>query len=310
MQQDFMEKILSIQNKYTFMVAGQPRKGKSTALNNLLGLKLAARCGAQSVTQVVVESTTSPNGVQVCAIDTPGLRAVDDVDSKKVLQDMSKVIGQRTDSFILLYCMSVRSGDSMDDHEIMKCLNKNFGENIWKRCILVLTFCDSERNENYKTEDQDEAYKTHLRDCVDVFKDALGKSTSAAISVKLILDCQGAKEPNKMTEIEAAPDTIVAVPVAKTREDGRKPNILPGFNIGDKIDWIEYAFFEIVKKSGRYSKTEITALKSKYGLLGAVVVGGGAAIGAGVGAVIGGPLGAVIGSGIGGFVGYLATKLF
>ena len=66
------------------------------------------------------------------------------------------------------------------------------------------------------------------------FKKALRKCTSDAIPVKLILDYQVAKESpdnNGMTEVEATPDTIVAVPVAKTREDGREPNILPGFKL-------------------------------------------------------------------------------
>ena len=112
------------------------------------------------------------------------------------------------------------------DLDIMKGLTNRFGARIWKRCVLVLTFCDMVRNENFKTEDQDEAYKAHLRDHVK----ALGKCTSDAILVKLILDCQAAKN-NGMTEVEATSDTIVAVPVAKTREDGRDPNILPGFKL-------------------------------------------------------------------------------
>ena len=93
MQLQYMKKLLENSGKVTVMVAGKPRTGKSTALNNLLGLKLPTDYGAKSVTQkVIVESTTSQHGVRVCGIDTPGLKALD-LGSKKILDDMSEQIG-------------------------------------------------------------------------------------------------------------------------------------------------------------------------------------------------------------------------
>ena len=316
MQLDFMQKVVAV-NTFAVMVAGKSRRGKSTALNNLLGLKLPTGCGVKSVTQTVtVESTTSQHGVRVCGIDTPGIQAID-LGSKKVWKDMSGVIGQGVDKFTLLYCISACDKvDNNDDREVMKGLTDRFGADIWKRCILVLTFCDTARNENYETEDKDEAYKAHLRDCVEVFRGILGEFVSNVPPVKLILDCEVVKSPDndKMTEVKTTPDTIVAVPVARSREDGRKLNILPGFNIGGNIDWTEYAFYEVVKKSGRFSMPEIIEFKSKYNLstaakvAGATVAGGGggAAVGAGIGALIGlvgGPPGVVLGAGIGAVAG-------
>ena len=298
---DIMKKVLR-NRPITVMVAGLPRNGKSTALNNLLGLKLPVDFGVKTVTQkVIVESTTSQHGVRVCGIDTPGLQAIG-VDSKKILDDMSEQIGQGVDNFTLLYCMSAIPAGIQDDFEIIKGLTDHFGDSIWKRCILVLTFCDTVRNENFKTEDLDEAYKTYLRDRVKVFKKGLSKCTSEAVPVKLILDCLVANESpdnNGMTDVEAN-DTIVAVPVAKAREDGRKPSILPGFNIGGSIDWTEYAFFEIMRK---FAKT-VTAAPTLAG--GVVKGGGGAAVGAGIGGIVGlvgGPPGVVLGAGIGAVAG-------
>ena len=297
-QLDFTKRILSLKN-HTVMVAGQPRNGKSTALNNLLGLKLPTGCGAKSVTQTAtVESATSQEGVRVCGIDTPGLQATDDVNTEKVWEGMVEKIGQGVDNFTLLYCMSVFNADNADALEIMKGLTERFGDDIWKRCVLVLTFCDTARSENYKAKYQDEAYKAYLRACVEVFKEALRECTSDTIPVKLILDCRAASpDKNGMTVVEATPDTIVAVPVAKSRELGRNPNILPGFNIGGNRDWTDYAFFEMVRKSGKFSMPEKSKLHNALGRA------AGTAVGAGIGAVVAGPVGAVIGGGIGSIVG-------
>ena len=298
-QLDLMKRIGPFTN-YTVMVAGQPRKGKSTALNNVLGLKLPARCGAESVTQIaIVESATSQEGVQVCGIDTPGLLATDDVNTGKVWEGMMEKIGQGVDKFTLLYCMSAfNKPDNEDALKIMKGLTERFGADIWKRCVLVLTFCDTVRSENYQAQYQDEAYKAYLRACVEVFKEALRKCTSDTIPVNLILDCQAASPDKKgMTVVEATPDTIVAVPVARSRKHGRNPNILPGFYIGGNIDWTEYAFVEMARKSGKFSMPE----KSKHqNALGRVA---GTAVGAGIGAFAGGPVGAVIGAGIACYIG-------
>ena len=82
--------------------------------------------------------------------------------------------------------------------KIMKCLTDRFGASIWKKCVLVLTSViqKGNTNENYKAEDKDEAYKMHVRNCVNVFKEALRECTSDVIPVKLILDCQVANELN------------------------------------------------------------------------------------------------------------------
>ena len=301
MQLDYIKKVLLLFGKVTVMVAGKPRTGKSTALNNLLGLSLPADCRVGSVTKVVVDSTILRHGVQVCGIDTPGLRAFD-IGNKKILKDMREKIGQGADNFTLLYCISAFNRfEGKDDIVIMKSLSDRFGADIWKRCILVLTFCDTERSENYKTEDQDEAYREHLRAYAKAFKEALEKCTTDVPPVKLVFDHQ---------QGEIMRDTIVAVPVARTREYGRKPNILPGLDIGDNMHWPEYAFLEIVRKSGKISVSE---MRDKYHLFAvAAASGGGAAIGAIIGGAIGlvgGPPGAAVGAGIGATAGAIAGSV-
>ena len=71
---------------------------------------------------------------------------------------MSEQIGQGVDNFTLLFCISLLNRVDDADAEIMKNLTDRFGPNIWKRSILVLTFCDTARSEDFKTEDYDENF--------------------------------------------------------------------------------------------------------------------------------------------------------
>ena len=298
LKDEYIQKLLSLFGQITVMVAGKPRTGKSTVLNNLFDVKLPARASPTSVTTVVIDRSTSIDGLQVRYIDAPGLTALD-MDNKKTLSDMSRKIGRGDDSFTLLFCLSMMNTIDNSDKKILKDMTDRFGASIWKKCILVLTYCDTARSQNFESEDQDVAYREHLRKYAELFRKSLQSCTSDVPPVKVIFDCQ---------EGEITPDTIVAVPVAKTREDGMKPNILPGFKIGGNICWTEYAFVEILRKVKTFSITEI---KHKYSLstvavstvAGGVIIGGtGAAVGAGIGGIVGlvgGPPGVAVGAAIG-----------
>ena len=281
--------LISQYNKVTIMVAGKVRVGKSTALNNLFGLNLATGPGASSVTTDVLDETISHNGVQIRYIDVPGVQSVG-IDSKKILEDISSKIGEGDDHFTLLYCVSALTGFTQDDKMIVKKLNKRFGANIWNRCILVLTYCDTLRNEDFPEEKQDNDYRNCLMLYTETFKDILKKCSSREIPVELIFDCQ---DDVRTPGVSGVPDgivkcnTIVAVPVARTRDHGRKSNILPGFELLDSLDWSDYAFEEILKKSGKLSPAVNQLRKKVHGILRAAGVG--AAAGA-VAGLVGGPI--------------------
>ena len=309
-QLEYMKKLIALNGKVTVMVAGKPRVGKSTALNNLFGLDLRAAPGARSVTTCVFVSTTSQNGVQVRYIDTPGLQAVDDVDSEKVLADMELKIGQGDDNFTLLYCISAVNSFDQTDVTIIKNLTKIFGAEIWKRCVLVLTRCDTLRSDEYEAEAQVEDYKECLSSYVEPFKMILEKCKIQLPPTKLIFDCQDGA---------ATTDTIVVVPVAKSTRVGREPSILPGFNTDGSLNWSDYVFLEILKKAGKLSA--ISLIKFRYNLLAVAVssavgalagAGGGAAVGGNIGGIVGlvgGPPGAVIGYGAGAAAGAIVVTV-
>jgi len=106
----------------TIMVAGRPRSGKSTALNNTFDLNLAARASASSVTNVasITEVTkkiprekndlSSPLEVTVQVVDTPGLGSLD-IPKEDILKEMKR-IAQGID-FTLVYCFSVTRPSSL-----------------------------------------------------------------------------------------------------------------------------------------------------------------------------------------------------
>ena len=279
-ERDFSpEQLLSVANlisrygKVTVMVAGKPRMGKSTVFNNLFGLNLRAAPGASSVTTTVLDETISQNGVEVRYIDTPGVRAVD-VCSENVLQDISATIGRGDNSFTLLYCVSAYSGFTEDDVKIVNKLNKRFGANIWKRCILVLTNCDIIRSQNFDTEKEDDRYKICLKAFAGMFAEILKKSKINAPPVKVIFEVRGKSDISAGSDggagVGASPDgitmadTIVAVPVAKSKKAGKDPNILPGIKIAGNLNWSDFVFMEILKKSGKFA---ISLLRFRYNLI-------------------------------------------
>ena len=306
--------LISQYNKVTVMVAGKPKVGKSTVFNNLFGLNLKTGPGASSVTTaVVLDETISYNGVQIRYVDVPGVQALD-MDSEKILEGISSKIGEGDDHFTLLYCVSVLIGYTEDDEMTVKKLTDRFGANIWNRCILVVTNCDAIRNENFPEEKEDKYYRELLIFYTKVFKNILKKFSSCEIPVELIYDCQddvrrpgvsgvpdGKAVPDgkvvpdgkAVTDGKAVPDgkampdgkvkcnTIVTVPVAKSREHGRKPNILPGIELADNTDWSDYVFVEILKKSGKFSPALI---QLRYNVLGNLRAAG---VGAAAGAVAG-----------------------
>ena len=254
--------LLHKDKKVKVLVTGKPRTGKSTALNNLFGLALKAGPGADSITTEVDDGTRECNGVCIHYIDMPGGRAVD-LMGKKALLDISKTIGRGDDSFILLYCVTAQTGFTKDDIKIVKSLNKLYGASIWNRCILVLTNSDTLRSQEFPTEGNDDMeYIKCLKFFANSFgKDILGKAGIRAPPVKLIFDCLGGEASSDVQEVPvfgAGPDVrgtldIVAVPVARTKDDGRKPNVLPGFEIGGCLNWSDYVFMEILKKSGPFA---------------------------------------------------------
>ena len=154
----------------TVMVAGRPRNGKSTALNNIFGLNLVAKISASSVTSVVQvfevtkkipkkQDDTSPQEeVTMQVIDTPGLGALD-ISKDEILKDMKTV--SKGVNFTLLYCFSVSPNTSLTeiDKTIVANLHQALGGEVWSKCVLLFTFSD---HAYLEFEDSPDEYKHHI----------------------------------------------------------------------------------------------------------------------------------------------------
>ena len=299
--------------KATIMVAGRPRNGKSTALNNIFGLNLTAKASAKSVTQVVNvnEVTKKIEGekdgekvkqeVTLRVIDTPGLGA-NDITKETIIKDMQKVISG--EDYTLMYCLSVAPNTILleTDKAIIQNLHHTLGKEVWNKCVLLLTFSDYARDE---FDDSEEDYINYIDSHAHEFQ-VLLKSIGADLpSVKTVFECQS----QKIIDKEKNPDGIVAIPVNKKPK--KSEEILPGILEKDQ-DWTDIAFVELMKKTGEESREPFVFFRYPNLLLGTSTAGAGAAMGAAAGAalgILGGPIGVYAGAGIGAVMGGAAGSM-
>ena len=283
--------------KATIMVAGRPRNGKSTALNNIFGLNLIAKASAKSVTQVVnvSEVTKTFEGekdgkkvkeeVTLRVIDTPGLGA-NDITKETIIKDMQKVISG--EDYTLMYCLSVAPNTILleTDKVIMQNLHHTLGKEVWNKCVLLLTFSDYARDE---FDDSEEDYINYINSHAREFQ-VLLKSIGADLpSVKTVFECQSQKCFDK----DEIPDGIIAIPVNKKPK--KSEEILPGILKKDE-DWTDVAFMELMKKTGKEYRKPFVFFRYFIAM--------GSAIGA-----IAGPVGEAVGARIGAALGSLVIKL-
>lgn len=132
----------------TLVTAGRSGAGKSTLVCNILGLEGEGAPKHEhtpsSVTQSVKLYESEVEGVKVQIVDTPGL-AAHDMNKAKVIAELTKVTGGKAD--MLLYCVSTLPDSKIADvdKQIIKVLTLAFGERVWERAILVLTFANMVR---------------------------------------------------------------------------------------------------------------------------------------------------------------------
>ena len=166
------------------VTAGISGGGRSTLINNLLGLKgekaAKTKFSLVSVTKSVDYYEEEVHGITVRIIDTPGLDAKD-LSSKEVEEELA-TLSVLTDgkADLLLYCMKMTDRSDYRDELIVMKLTKTFGKEIWRHTILVLTFGDVALK-------QDEKDKELLEEFTKDFEQALKKAGVCDVPVKPIL---------------------------------------------------------------------------------------------------------------------------
>ena len=277
------------------VAVGRGGVGKSTLVNNLLGLKAgdAQYCTpgylARAKTTNIKKCKVSMQGVEVHIVDTPGLGAgLDDIDPKTVITELSK---QAKHADLLFYCASLHPGARLDrtDVKIVQLFTKAYGPEVWKRAFLLLTFANHSNPANYIERVQDYA---------GAFRDVLKK---AGVDIPIEAKVPTTSTPAEVNTTDppqvAATATTAGIPAIPIGDDTLKLSIPFEYN------WADMLFTEALKRaSDAQTLVNLLALRGFKVEVGEVVGGaiGGGAI---VGGTVGGTAGAVAGLGLGLFIG-------
>ena len=293
---------LARRSPLVLVTAGIPGAGKSTLINNLLGLKgnkaAKAKMGMTTTTKSVDYYEEEVHGITMRIIDTPGLDAKD-LSSKEIEEELA-TLSVLTDgkADILLYCMKLTDRSDERDERIVRKLTKTFGKEIWKHTILVLTFGDVVLK-------QDEEDRDLLEEFTEDFEQVLKKTGVSDIPVS-ILSAQDNEVESTLAKIQQS--KIIGIPVGRHTHTPQ--------------NWTDLLFKEVIKRCEFDAVPAILMLQGvqpewvakvlmEVVTLGGFVLGGCAIglIGASLGAVVGsafGGVGAVPGAEVGTLIGVVA----
>ena len=229
----------SAKRRLVLVTAGKIGAGKSTVINNLLGLKgkkaAEAKLSPRSVTKNVDYYEKEIAGITVRIIDTPGCDSVDlDLTDKQEQEALLVKLLEFTDGKfpdLLLYCVSLVGGRF--DGRIVEELTKAFGSEVWKHTILVLTFGDTALDNYEEDVDKNQKFRELLEAYTTEFEKALKKAGVSDVPVKPILP-KSTQDDVHSLELALAKPEITGIPV------GRNTTRPPG--------WAPLLFKEILKR--------------------------------------------------------------
>ena len=81
-------------------ILGRPNAGKSTLLNTLVGMKLAAVADKPQTTRTSIQGVLTLEGAQIVFIDTPGIHDPDTALNRRMLDTVRAALAERD---LLLY---------------------------------------------------------------------------------------------------------------------------------------------------------------------------------------------------------------
>lgn len=121
------------------MVSGKTGAGKSSLLNYVFGTNFAEGADRSvRMTEKVTQKIIHKNGIDITVFDTPGFQ--DSTGKEKEYLEAMKRECQEIDLFI--FCVSVLSTRSElgESASALQLITTHFHEDIWKNCIVALTF--------------------------------------------------------------------------------------------------------------------------------------------------------------------------
>ena len=269
----------------TLVTTGRSGAGKSTLIKNMLSLRGETEeevpkdgHGPKPTTIKVRVYQAELHGVMVRIVDMPGLAAASEQNEKEILKQLEKITERKAD--MLLYCVSMLPNSKIDntDKRIILMLTKAFGEDLWKRAILVLTFANV-----IMSLSPQQSMKELIDSYAQAFQEVLHSTNLTNFNVK------GSLTPDKSNR---DPTNIAALPAGKCRDEV----IIKGAR------WDDHIYLEVLKKCSFNAIPALLCLKGiQVDKLQAIIASIG---GVGVSAVIGGGAGAGIGALVGGLAGF------
>ena len=210
-----------LMDEVRIVLAGKSGAGKSTLIASLLrqskeGIPLTS--GSHTTTTNYY--TFERNGVKVVIIDTPGF-----VDGN--------FESQPNKFDVLVYCMPISPNAKFHDFnpDVMRKLQDIYGKDIWKHCVIALTFS------NLVCIKPIEQYKAYIEEYTTNFNSKLQRMHVQNIEVKTLFE-HGTDSP---------PDSkiIVAIPAGNDSTD----QVLPGVQLHETSKgWVDEICFEMIKK--------------------------------------------------------------
>lgn len=312
-------------DRVKIVLLGKNGAGKSTLINNLFKFDQGVKKENLPPDPTTPGRNTSiflKHGIIIEVVDTARQ------DGSKVAataKQVSRAAEENAD--IILYCVPASPQSIFEDGNpaIMRELHDSFGKDLWKQCIVVLTYSNLTWDRMMKQHPKNTSfyYKEHIRGYAARFEEELKKMQLNDVQVEVKFDSQ----PLPVSEGHT---TIVAIPAGDEPDDPVLPDFEPtkistcaeekpeNPHEVDIKDWRDVIFFEIINKSNDELKQKL--LQVKYGptvvkVLGQAGIGAGvgAAIGAGAGAISGillGPVGMAAGAAVGAKIGALAGSIF
>lgn len=150
-QADLLEKFRAEfgKRRFTFLLIGRTGVGKSSTINSLLGVKVSEVGRFEATTKRVKYFNADIHDIPFTVIDTPGLTEDDlDVTDFNYLEEIKREVQQ----IDCLWYVTRLDEPRIRRDELMslRLVSQTFGEDVWKRAIIVFTFADMVNPTEYK----------------------------------------------------------------------------------------------------------------------------------------------------------------